>query len=473
MKFSELNIINPLLKALDKVSFDTPTEVQEKVIPLALEWNDILATAQTWSGKTLAFCLPTLQKFCLDNIKREEAWEKPKRLIKSLIIAPTRELCVQIWETFAPYCINTNLKHTVIFGWVNDFHQKKAIEKWVDIVIATPWRLEDLISQWVIKLSYVEVLVLDEADRMLDLWFLSDVKKIIKRVWKARQTMLFSATMPSEVRKLASEIMNNPKEISVHKVNAPTKNITQQVFYVKNSFKRHVLQYLVKKKEFDSIIVFVRTWEDTVFVNEYVKSVWVKSENIFKWKSQNARQKALKALKSWEIKVLVATDIASRWLDISDLSCVINYNIPNVREDYVHRIWRTARAWKKGIAISICNETDKENLVKIEKLIWYKIDENTNIDYQNEVIPESKILGYTDFKENYSWDTRKKPARKTTKKSVFKHSYDKIDTKKTKVETKQKKEKRENFTIENNYKKFKSNKSTKSNKSAKPNKWKR
>lgn len=448
MKFSDLKLINPLLKALEKAGFDTPTQVQEKVIPLALEWNDILATAQTWSGKTLAFCLPMLQRFYLANVEREQAWEKPKRLIKALIIAPTRELCVQIWETFAPYCTNTNLKYSVIFGWVNDFHQKKAIEKWLDILIATPWRLEDLISQWVIKLSYVEVLVLDEADRMLDLWFLSDVKKIVKRIWKARQSMLFSATMPSEIRKLANDILNNPKEISVDKVNTPTNNITQELFNVKNSFKRHVLQYLVKKKEFDSIIVFVRTWEDTQFVTEYIKSVWVKAENIFKWKSQNARQKAIKSLKSWEIKVLVATDIASRWLDISDLSCVINYNIPNVSEDYIHRIWRTARAGKKGIAYSICNETDKVNLEKIEKLIWYKIPVSTDENYKNEVIPTTKILGYSDFKEDFKKETK-------TKKKVFKHAYDKIDTKTKKIEVKDKKQKLSSKEV---YTKFKSSK---------------
>ncbi|MDD3794271.1 MAG: DEAD/DEAH box helicase [Candidatus Gracilibacteria bacterium] len=445
MKFSDLKLINPLLKALEKSGFDTPTEVQEKVIPLALEGNDILATAQTGSGKTLAFCLPMLQKFCLVNAEREQAGEKPKRLIKALIIAPTRELCVQIGETFAPYCTNTNLKYSVIFGGVNDFHQKKAIEKGVDIVIATPGRLEDLISQGVVKLSYVEVLVLDEADRMLDLGFLSDVKKIVKRIGKARQTMLFSATMPTEIRKLASEIMNNPKEISVHKVNAPTNTITQEVFNVKNSFKRHVLQYLVKKKEFDSIIVFVRTGEDTEFVTEYVKSVGIKAENIFKGKSQNARQKAIKSLKSGEIKVLVATDIASRGLDISDLSCVINYNIPNVSEDYVHRIGRTARAGKKGIAYSICNENDRENLIKIEKLIGYKIPISNDENYKNEIIPDSKILGYSDFKEDFKKETRKQ-------KKVFKNNYDKIDTKSKKVETKPKKNK---LTSKEVYNKFK------------------
>jgi len=410
MNFEELNVIPPLLKALAKQDFINPTEIQEKVIPLAIKWKDILWCAQTGSGKTLAFALPILNN--LYN-KRLEKWLvewKIKRKIQALIIAPTRELAIQIGEDFKPFCTNVNLKSTVIFGWVNDFHQKKAIEKWVDILIATPGRLEDLISQWVIKLSYVEILALDEADRMLNMGFLPDIKKVMKRIPKERQTFFFSATMPKEIRALASTLLHCAEEITVHKVASTTTNIKQEVFHVKASHRRHLLQYLVKKSEFDSILVFVRTKDDTEFILDYVKSAWVKADNIHRNRSQNARQRSLKALKDWEIKVLVATDIASRWLDINDLSCVINYNIPSEPDDYIHRIWRTARAGKKWIAISFCIDKEKEYLEKVEKLMWKKVEINSDEKYRDEIIPKGRILGYTNFEE---WFKNPKKSRKS------------------------------------------------------------
>lgn len=418
MKFTELDIIWPLQKALDKNDFIDATEVQEKVIPFAISWKDVLACAQTWSWKTLAFALSILQN--LYN-KRLEKWLvewKIKRKIQSLIIAPTRELAIQIWESFAPFSTNTNFKHTVIYWWVNDFHQIKAIEKWVDILIATPWRLEDLISQWVVKLSYVEILCLDEADRMLDMWFLADIKKIIKRIPENRQTLFFSATMPKTIKELAWTLLKNPEEVTVHAVNSTVDNITQHVYHLKSSHRRQLLQYLVKNKDFDSIIVFVKTKDDTEYVLEYIKSAWVSSDNIHRNRSQNARQRALKALKDWEIKVLVATDIASRWLDVSDLSCVINYNIPSDPETYVHRIWRTARAWKKWIAISFCIEQENDKLKQVEDFIWKKIEVIDDKKYREEVIPKWKILWYANFEEDW-----KEKYKKKTRKSVWKKRY--------------------------------------------------
>lgn len=416
MNFSELEVINPLLKALDKQGFDTPTEIQQKVIPLAIKWKDILGCAQTGSGKTLAFALPILH--ILYNKRLEEGLKewKIKRKIQALIIAPTRELAIQIWEDFKPFCTNVNLKSTVIFGGVNDFHQIKAIEKWVDILIATPGRLEDLISQWIIKLSYVEILTLDEADRMLNMGFLPDIKKVIKRIPKQRQTLFFSATMPKEIRELSSTLLHCAEEITVHKVASTTTNIAQQVFHIKASHRRHLLQYLVKKSEFDSILVFVRTKDDTEYILDYIKITGIKADSIHRNRSQNARQRALKALKDGEIKVLVATDIASRGLDVNNLSCVVNYNIPSEPDDYVHRIWRTARAGKKWVAISFCIDHEKEYLEKIEKLIWKKIKINDDEKYKEEVIPKWKILGYTDFEEDwkkkYKWKTRKSNGKK-------------------------------------------------------------
>lgn len=416
MNFTELNVITPLLKAILKEWFTSPTEIQEKVIPLAIKWKDILGVAETGSGKTLAFTLPILQNLYNKRLEEGLVEGKIKRKIQALILAPTRELAIQIWETFAPYSTNVNMKYTVIYGWVNQFHQVKAIEKWVDILIATPGRLEDLISQWIIKLSYVEILTLDESDRMLDLWFLADIKKIIKRIPKNRQTFFFSATMPPSIKELASSILHCPEEITINKVKITTDTIKQNVYHIKSSHKRQLLQQIVKNKKYDSILVFVKTKDDTEYVQEYITSTWVKCDSIHKNKSQNARQRALKALKDWEIKVLVATDIASRWLDINNLSCVVNYNIPSDPETYVHRIWRTARAWKKGIAISLCIDHDEANFQNIEKLIWQKIEVIDDKSYQDEVISKCRILWYKNFEEDWK---KKYKTKSKSKKKIF------------------------------------------------------
>lgn len=415
MNFTELNIITPLLKALIKEWFSTPTEIQEKVIPLAIKKKDILGCAQTGSGKTLAFSLPILHN--LYN-KRLEDWLvewKIKRKIEALILAPTRELAIQIWETFAPYSTNTNMKHTVIYGWVNQFHQVKALEKWVDILIATPWRLEDLISQWIIKLSYVKILVLDEADRMLDMWSLVDIKKIIKRLPEGRQTLFFSATMPEAIRELAWSILVNPEHISVHTVSSTTDTIKQKVYIVTRNYKRQLLQQIIKRKDLDSILVFVNTKDETERVLEFVKSAWISCDFINRNKTQNSRQIALKWLKDWKIKVLVATDIASRWLDVNNLSCVINYDIPWDAETYVHRIWRTGRAWKDGLAISFCTSYDKDKFKSIEKLIWQTIEIVQDESYKNELVPKGKSEKTIDLNKKKKQNSRKKRIHKKEK----------------------------------------------------------
>ncbi|MCP4523514.1 MAG: DEAD/DEAH box helicase [Candidatus Gracilibacteria bacterium] len=393
MNFKELEVIPPLLKALDRLEFTTPTKIQEEVIPYAVKGKDILGSAQTGSGKTLAFALPILQNLYNKRLEKGLVEGKIKRKIQALVIAPTRELAIQIGDTFKPYCTNVNLKHTVIYGGVNQFHQVKAIEKGVDILIATPGRLEDLISQGIIKLSYVEILTLDEADRMLDLGFLGDIKKVIKRIPHGKQTLFFSATMSPEINELASSLLHCPETVKVDKVASTTETIDQQVFHVKSSHKRALLQNIVKNKKYDSIIVFVKTKDDTEYVLEYILAAGIKADNIHRNRSQSARQRVLKSLKDGEIKVLVATDIASRGLDINDLSCVINWNIPSDSETYVHRIGRTARAGKKGISLSMCTEKDEENFTAIEKLIGKKISVNKDDSYKDEVIPKGTYIG--------------------------------------------------------------------------------
>lgn len=400
MKFEELGIIAPLLKTITREWFTQPTEIQEKVIPLANKGKDILGCAQTGSGKTLAFVLPILQDLYNARVAKDLPDGPIKRKIEALIIAPTRELAVQIWEACKVYCSDTNMKHTVIFGGVNDFHQIKAIEKWVDILVATPGRLEDLVSQGIIKLSYVKILTLDEADRMLDLGFLADLKKVFKRVPKERQTFFFSATIPTAIQELADSLLHCPEKITIKSKKPTLEAITQQVYHIKTSHRRQLLQMLVRRKEYSSIIVFVKKKDDVAYITEYVKSSGIKVDCIHKDRTQNGRQKALGALKNGDVKVLVATDIASRGLDIQDLSCVINWNVPSETETYIHRVWRTARAGKKWVAITMCIDHEKADFAKVEKLIKQKIEIIDDKKYLEQVVSKSRILWYKNFEEN-------------------------------------------------------------------------
>lgn len=426
MKFIELELVSPLQKALEQQGFNIATPIQEEVLSFALDWKDILWCAQTWSGKTLAFWLPILNTLYLNNSVAEKAYaemlgnldekerkkakkEKKKnpRKIQSLILAPTRELAIQIWESFSPYCTNTNIKHTVIYWGKNQFHQVQALNKWVDILIATPGRLIDLIEQWYVDLSYVILFALDEADKMLEMWFLEDITKVIKLIPKERQSLFFSATMPPKIKKLADNILHSPEEITIERVAITAPDITQEVYHVDQAQKRQLLQFLVKKEEFSSIIVFVKTKDDTETVLEYVQAAWISSDNMHRNRSQNARQRALNNLKTWEIKVLVATDLASRWIDVDQLSCVINYDLPQEEETYVHRIWRTARAWKKGRAISLCVPEQKIKLNKIEKLIWKEITVNNSVDYKDEEVAKI-VKSYSMYWSNSNWTKKKR-----------------------------------------------------------------
>lgn len=362
--FKELNLVEPILKALETEGYTTPTPIQEQSIPIVLQGRDLLGCAQTGTGKTAAFAIPMLQ--LLDASKKANPTNKG---IKALILTPTRELAIQIDESFAAYGKNLNLKHLVIFGGVSQGPQTSALRGGVDILIATPGRLLDLVQQRYINLSQIEIFVLDEADRMLDMGFIHDVKKIVTIIPSKRQTLFFSATMPTEIAKLSNTILNNPAKVEVTPVSSTAETIQQSMFFVEKENKKHLLIHLLKNKEIKSALVFTRTKHGADKVVKELSRAGVGAEAIHGNKSQNARQRALSNFKSGHTRVLVATDIAARGIDVDDLSHVINFELPNVPETYVHRIGRTGRAGASGIALSFCDMEEKEFLRDIQKLI--------------------------------------------------------------------------------------------------------
>jgi ATP-dependent RNA helicase RhlE len=362
--FKDLNLIEPILKALETEGYTTPTPIQEQSIPIVLQGRDLLGCAQTGTGKTAAFAIPMLQ--LLDASKKANPTNKS---IKALILTPTRELAIQIDESFAAYGKNLNLKHLVIFGGVSQGPQTAALRNGVDVLIATPGRLLDLVQQRYINLSQIEIFVLDEADRMLDMGFIHDVKKIVTIIPSKRQTLFFSATMPTEIAKLSNTILNNPAKVEVTPVSSTAETIQQSMFFVEKENKKHLLIHLLKDKEIKSALVFTRTKHGADKVVKELSRAGIGAEAIHGNKSQNARQRALSNFKSGHTRVLVATDIAARGIDVDDLSHVINFELPNVPETYVHRIGRTGRAGASGIALSFCDMEEKEFLRDIQKLI--------------------------------------------------------------------------------------------------------
>lgn len=368
MLFKDLNIIEPILNSLDKQWYKNPTPIQEKAIPHILDWRDVLGAAQTWTGKTAAFAIPTLQL-----LSREKELSNFSRAIKCLILTPTRELAIQIEDNIKQYWSELWLRHLVIFGWVNQSSQVRKLKSGVDILVATPWRLLDLMNQWFIDLRKVEIFTLDEADRMLDMWFINDVKKVVTKLPIKRQTLFFSATMPKEISWLADSMLINPIKIEVTPVSSTADTVKQSVFFVSTWNKKNLLAEILVDESIKAMLVFTRTkrWADNV-VKDLAK-VWVVAEAIHWNKSQNARQRALNNFKSWETRVLVATDIAARGIDIDDLMYMVNYDISNEPETYVHRIWRTWRAWKNWIAYSFCNQEEVEYLLDVQKMLWRKI----------------------------------------------------------------------------------------------------
>ena len=364
MLFDQLNLIEPILRALKTEGYTTPTPIQEQSIPMVLQGRDLLGCAQTGTGKTAAFAIPMLQ--ILHERKLAGSTNKG---IKALILTPTRELAIQIDESFAAYGKHLNLKHLVIFGGVSQQPQTNALRNGVDILIATPGRLLDLVEQRFINLSQIELFVLDEADRMLDMGFIHDVKKIITKIPAKRQTLFFSATMPTEIAKLSSTILSNPAKVEVTPVSSTAETIQQSLYFVEKENKKHLLIHLLKDAGIKSALVFTRTKHGADKVVKELNRVGIGAEAIHGNKSQNARQRALGNFKSGETRVLVATDIAARGIDVDNLSHVINFELPNVPETYVHRIGRTGRAGASGIAYSFCDQEEKEFLRDIQKLI--------------------------------------------------------------------------------------------------------
>ncbi len=364
MTFENLNLIQPILKALQSEGYTTPTPVQEKAIPLILQKKDIIGCAQTGTGKTAAFAIPILQLLSEKNTQPQRG----KKPIRSLILTPTRELAIQIGESFATYGRHTSLKCKVIYGGVNQHSQVEALQAGYDVLVATPGRLLDLINQRYVNLSKVEFFVLDEADRMLDMGFVHDVKKVITQLPSRKQSLFFSATMPPAIVQLADSFLINPAKVEITPSSTTVESIDQRVYFVDKRNKRHLLNDLLKGDEINRALVFTRTKHGADRVARDLTKAGVKSQAIHGNKSQNARQMALGNFKSNITRVLVATDIAARGIDIDDLSHVINFDLPNIPESYVHRIGRTGRAGENGTAIAFCDAEEKAYLKDIQKL---------------------------------------------------------------------------------------------------------
>jgi ATP-dependent RNA helicase RhlE len=368
MLFQDLKIIEPILRALKTEGYTSPTPIQEQAIPHLLQQKDLLGCAQTGTGKTAAFAIPILQLLYQDRLQHKE-----QKTIKALILTPTRELAIQIDESFAAYGKHTGLKHLVIFGGVSQNPQTEALRRGVDILVATPGRLLDLMNQRYIHLEHVQMLVLDEADRMLDMGFVHDVKKVIAKVPSKRQTLFFSATMPSEIQQLANSILSNPVKVEVTPVSSTADTIQQSLYYVEKSDKKALLIHILKDKSIKTALVFTRTKHGADKVVKDLVHAGITAEAIHGNKSQNARQRALTNFKNRTTRVLIATDIAARGIDIDELSHVINYELPNIPETYVHRIGRTGRAGLNGVAYSFCDAEEIEFLKDIHKLISKQI----------------------------------------------------------------------------------------------------
>jgi ATP-dependent RNA helicase RhlE len=364
MLFKNLGLIEPILKALNSEGYNEPTPIQEQAIPDILKGRDVLGCAQTGTGKTAAFAIPILQ-----NLYNEQKSLNKQKLIQVLVLAPTRELAIQIGESFTAYGKNIDLRNTVVFGGVSQKSQTDALKAGVDILIATPGRLLDLINQKYISLKNIKYFVLDEADRMLDMGLVQDVKRIISQLPKVRQTMLFSATMPKEISKLVDSILKDPVKIQVTPVSSTIDAIEQAVYFVNKKHKKSLLIHILKDQSFTSALVFSRTKHGANIITRDLIKVGIEAQAIHGNKSQNARQLALSNFKSKKIRVLVATDIAARGIDVEELPLVINFDLPDVPETYVHRIGRTGRAGLGGVALSFCDEEEKASLKDIQKLI--------------------------------------------------------------------------------------------------------
>lgn len=362
MTFEQLGLIAPILQAIKTEGYTTATPIQQQAIPVALQGKDILGCAQTGTGKTAAFAIPMLQL-----LSKEKA--KGFRYIRALVLTPTRELAVQIEESFSAYGRHTGLKHQVIFGGVSQHTQVSAIRNGVDILVATPGRLLDLMNQGYVHLDHLEMFVLDEADRMLDMGFINDVKKIVKILPRQKQTLFFSATMPPQILDLANSLLHQPVKIEVTPASSTVEKIDQLMYMVDKKDKQSLLMHLIREKKIERSLVFTRTKHGADRIAKMLNREGIKADAIHGDKVQNARQRALLNFKAGKLTVLVATDIAARGIDIDDLTHVINFDLPNIPETYVHRIGRTGRAGASGVAFSFCDHEEKAFLKDIIKVI--------------------------------------------------------------------------------------------------------
>jgi len=387
MTFKELEIIEPILDALKVKGYTHPTPIQEQSIPILLRGKDLLGCAQTGTGKTAAFAIPILQQLYLNRQQN-----KSSRQIKALVVTPTRELAIQIADSFTTYGKYTGIRNTVIYGGVKQGPQTQALRQGVDVLVATPGRLLDLIGQGYVSLKHVEYSVLDEADHMLDMGFIHDIRKIITQLPTKRQSLFFSATMPPAIIELSRKILGNPEKVTINPEQTTAQKVRQSVYFVRKKDKPDLLNHLLTTESVDSVLVFSRTKHGADKIVRMLGKADIKAEAIHGNKSQNARQRALSNFKSGHTKVLVATDIAARGIDVQELSHVINYDLPNIPETYVHRIGRTGRADASGIAISFCDAEEKAFLRDIQKLIGQEIPvvaEHPFLANSNEVSPKA------------------------------------------------------------------------------------
>lgn len=368
MTFENLGLIEPILKALEAEGYNHPTPIQEQSIPILLRGKDLLGCAQTGTGKTAAFAIPILQ-----HLYKNKTSDKGRRKIKALVVTPTRELALQIGESFTTYGKYTGIKNTVIFGGVKQLAQTQVLQRGVDVLVATPGRLLDLIDQGYISLRDVEYSVLDEADHMLDMGFIHDIRKIIRKLPSKRQSLFFSATMPTEIMALSEQILGNPEKVTINPEQTTAEKVEQAVYYVSKSNKTKLLTHLLQTEVFGSVLIFSRTKHGADRIVRLLGKASIKAVAIHGNKSQAARQRALESFKNGEVGILVATDIAARGIDVEELAYVINYDLPNIPETYIHRIGRTGRASLSGISLSFCDGEERPYLKDIQKLIGQEV----------------------------------------------------------------------------------------------------
>lgn len=386
MKFSDLGLAEPLLKAIRESGYAEPTPIQKAAIPQLLQGRDLLGCAQTGTGKTAAFALPIL-----DRLVRNHQSVGPRQT-RVLVLTPTRELAIQIYDNFRTYGKYTKIKCAAIYGGVDQGAQIRAVANGLDVLIATSGRLLDLINQKYLSLANLDTFVLDEADRMLDLGFINDIRKIIAMLPERRHNLFFSATMPADIKRLSDSILNDPVSVEVTPVSSTSERIDQAMMYVDRNHKKDLLRWVLQDKDLQRVIVFTRTKHGANQVSDVLSKSGVLSAPIHGNKSQAARQKALQGFKQGRIRVLVATDIAARGIDVDDVTHVINFEIPNVAETYVHRIGRTARAGAKGIAISFCHAEERAFVKDIEKLIGKTIPVNREHPFHSDEVENSRLM---------------------------------------------------------------------------------